>query len=164
MNETMLLAADSATPFSVPDVVAKTKECPVCQARAFDDMRTCFNCMYQFGSNPALERKAAQEAREGSAELEEESGAEGEGDATAQPSEAPWMGSDVAAQGNATSKEKQSSSFCFPRTSMEEQVGPPPVAAVGTEAGESLFAEALVELHCFLGQFLLHHGIDLKEL
>ena len=33
------------------------KTCPVCKTHVFNDMDTCYNCMYSFGSNPSLERK-----------------------------------------------------------------------------------------------------------
>lgn len=75
MNDTMLLAADSGAPFeeamrsceaeALPgsrSVETGMKACPVCRAQAFADMETCFNCMYRFGSNPALEEKAAARA------------------------------------------------------------------------------------------------------
>ncbi len=75
MNDTMLLAADSLAPFEeakqfAPGSVAEApqtvetgmKSCPVCRAHVFADMDTCFNCMYLFGSNPALEEKAAGQA------------------------------------------------------------------------------------------------------
>lgn len=35
------------------------KICPVCASTLFDDMPTCFGCLYQFGSNPALEEQRA---------------------------------------------------------------------------------------------------------
>ncbi len=38
------------------------KRCPVCKTTLFDDMETCYGCMYQFGSNPNLEAKADAEA------------------------------------------------------------------------------------------------------
>ncbi len=31
------------------------KICPVCESTLFDDMDTCFGCLYRFGSDPALE-------------------------------------------------------------------------------------------------------------
>lgn len=31
------------------------KICPVCESALFDDMETCFGCLYRFGSDPALE-------------------------------------------------------------------------------------------------------------
>lgn len=31
------------------------KVCPVCESTLFDDMDTCFGCLYRFGSDPALE-------------------------------------------------------------------------------------------------------------
>ena len=34
------------------------KKCPVCKSGVFDDMDTCYNCMYRFGSNPELEKRA----------------------------------------------------------------------------------------------------------
>ncbi|WP_165172007.1 hypothetical protein [Adlercreutzia sp. ZJ242] len=34
------------------------KTCPVCKTTLFDDMDVCYGCMYRFGSNPQLERKA----------------------------------------------------------------------------------------------------------
>lgn len=33
------------------------KVCPICKTHVFDDMDVCYNCMYSFGSNPALEHK-----------------------------------------------------------------------------------------------------------
>lgn len=34
------------------------KRCPVCNSTVFEDMSLCFNCMYSFGSNPAVEERA----------------------------------------------------------------------------------------------------------
>lgn len=34
------------------------KTCPICKTHVFDDMSTCYNCMYSFGSNPDLEQRA----------------------------------------------------------------------------------------------------------
>lgn len=34
------------------------KTCPICKTHVFDDMNTCYNCMYSFGSNPELEQRA----------------------------------------------------------------------------------------------------------
>lgn len=36
--------------------------CPVCKTKVFTDMDTCFNCMYRFGSEPALEHKVDNQA------------------------------------------------------------------------------------------------------
>ncbi len=33
------------------------KTCPICKTHVFNDMGTCYNCMYTFGSNPELERR-----------------------------------------------------------------------------------------------------------
>ena len=33
------------------------KTCPICKTHVFDDMNTCYNCMYSFGSNPELEQR-----------------------------------------------------------------------------------------------------------
>lgn len=38
------------------------KRCPICKTTLFDDMPTCFGCMYQFGSKPELELRLTQEA------------------------------------------------------------------------------------------------------
>lgn len=35
------------------------KICPVCESALFDDMDTCFGCLYRFGSDPALEAARA---------------------------------------------------------------------------------------------------------
>ncbi|MDO4290909.1 MAG: hypothetical protein Q4C41_06750 [Eggerthellaceae bacterium] len=37
------------------------KTCPVCRTTLFDDMDTCYGCMYRFGSNAALEEKVRRE-------------------------------------------------------------------------------------------------------
>lgn len=37
--------------------ISEMKTCPVCHARVFADIDTCYNCMYLFGSNVALEEK-----------------------------------------------------------------------------------------------------------
>ncbi len=34
------------------------KSCPVCKTTLFEDMDTCYGCMYRFGSSPELEEKA----------------------------------------------------------------------------------------------------------
>lgn len=34
------------------------KVCPTCMSKLFDDMDTCFGCMYRFGSEPEREREA----------------------------------------------------------------------------------------------------------
>ncbi|MEC4273144.1 hypothetical protein VJ923_08235 [Adlercreutzia sp. R25] len=38
------------------------KVCPVCESALFDDMETCFGCLYRFGSDPALEAARASTA------------------------------------------------------------------------------------------------------
>ena len=40
------------------------KTCPICNTTLFDDMETCYGCMYSFGSKPELERKAREAADE----------------------------------------------------------------------------------------------------
>lgn len=40
--------------------IAIIKHCPVCNTTLFEDMDTCYGCMYKFGSNPELEMGAAQ--------------------------------------------------------------------------------------------------------
>ncbi len=152
MNETMLLAADAQAPITgdedalQPDagssglVETDVKTCPVCRARLFADMDTCFNCMYRFGSNPALEAKAAQRAQ-------------------AQPL--------CGATGGSSSEEGSQPSEAL------DVVRPPKAPASGgclptqeraVAADERLLSELLVELHGFLGQFLLDRGIDAKQL
>lgn len=152
MNETMLLAADAQAaitgdedalqPDAVKAVPVETdvKTCPVCHARLFADMDTCFNCMYRFGSNPALEAKAAERAQ-------------------AQPMHG-------AAEGPPSEEGSQPSEPL-------DGVQPPKAAASGgrlpaqeraVAADERLLSELLVELHGFLGQFLLDRGIDAKQL
>ena len=37
------------------------KRCPVCASVQFDDMSTCYGCLYQFGSDPALEEQRSRE-------------------------------------------------------------------------------------------------------
>ncbi len=32
------------------------KRCPVCKTSVFEDMDTCYKCMYRFGSNEQLEK------------------------------------------------------------------------------------------------------------
>ncbi|WP_302962152.1 hypothetical protein [uncultured Adlercreutzia sp.] len=34
------------------------KICPTCMSKLFDDMDTCYGCMYRFGSDPEREREA----------------------------------------------------------------------------------------------------------
>lgn len=34
------------------------KICPTCKSKLFDDMDTCFGCMYRFGTDPEREREA----------------------------------------------------------------------------------------------------------
>ena len=55
------------------------KTCPVCRTMLFDDMDTCYGCMYRFGSNVALEEKVKREidaAGKGAAEEGASSAAE----------------------------------------------------------------------------------------
>lgn len=52
------------------------KTCPVCKTTLFDDMDTCYGCMYRFGSNRALEDKLRLEA--GDQEAPREDGAQSE--------------------------------------------------------------------------------------
>ncbi len=51
--------------------------------------------------------------------------------------------------------------FCFPRERPEPSL---PMQDAAERRGDELLAEVLVELHRFLGQFLLDRGIDIKEL
>ncbi len=39
------------------------KRCPVCKATLFDDMDTCYGCMYRFGSKPEWEQEMQKGAR-----------------------------------------------------------------------------------------------------
>lgn len=39
-------------------VMLSLKTCPICKTHVFNDMNTCYNCMYSFGSNPELEQRA----------------------------------------------------------------------------------------------------------
>ncbi len=39
------------------DKVPSMKTCPVCKKTLFSDMGICYNCMYEFGSNPELEAR-----------------------------------------------------------------------------------------------------------
>lgn len=143
MNETMLLAADSLTPFegekqeaaplAIPSKAATEtamKICPVCRAQVFADMDTCFNCMYLFGSNQALEQKAAARGLPGAADVHA----------------APRV-RDSLHQGTGAVR-SLSGSDALSRTCDDN----------------ALMTELLVELHGFLGQFLLDRGIDVKQL
>ncbi len=38
-------------------VMLSLKTCPICKTHVFNDMNTCYNCMYSFGSNPELEQR-----------------------------------------------------------------------------------------------------------
>lgn len=46
-------------------VTLSLKTCPICKTHVFDDMSTCYNCMYSFGSNPALEKRLEEESVKG---------------------------------------------------------------------------------------------------
>lgn len=71
------------------------KICPVCESALFDDMDTCFGCLYRFGSDPALE--AARSATvvpwpaegEGARVCEVEGGNGGDGDDGGRSADAP---------------------------------------------------------------------------
>lgn len=131
VNETILLAADSLAPVA-PSVETGMKACPVCRAQVFADMDTCFNCMYLFGSNPALERKA---------------------EAKALPEVIPEVIPEAVRE-------------VLSGDPPETKTAPPLEETVPEKSGSAdgeLLAELLVELHGFLGQFLLNRGIDLKE-
>ena len=141
MNKTMLLAADADAPFEpmpttpaiAPD--ATTKACPVCHAQTFVDMDTCYNCMYMFGSDPALEeRRQAMDVH---------------------PS--TGMRADMSLAGNASSGPSDANM----RTGCTHQADP---CAPRMSANDQLFAELLVELRGFLGKFLLDRGVDIKQL
>lgn len=41
------------------------KRCPVCEATLFEDMDTCFGCMYRFGTRPDLEQQAETRSQAG---------------------------------------------------------------------------------------------------
>ncbi len=134
MNETVLLAADALAPIERVPIEPGTKLCPVCNARVFSDMDTCYNCMYLFGSKPELEQRASL------AEL---------------PEVAP------APQKEEDSLPEQGSPSPF----LYGRGGPPdPIPCTEAAKGGELFDQFLVELHGFLGKFLLDRGIDIKEL
>ncbi len=40
------------------------KVCPVCKTTLFEDMEVCYGCMYHFGSDPELEKRMEDEARD----------------------------------------------------------------------------------------------------
>lgn len=159
MNETMLLAADVQAPITKGEdasgqdavrampVETDVKTCPVCRARLFADMDTCFNCMYRFGSNPALEAKAAERAHGQAGH-----GLQGAGE-DASPKEetaAPAASAEAQPQGEGD------------QMVPAQSAGMPPAASERSD--ERLLRELLVELHGFLGQFLLDRGIDAKQL
>ena len=134
MNETVLLAADAMAPIERVPVEPGTKLCPVCNARVFSDMDTCYNCMYLFGSKPELEQRASL------AELPEVATAPKEEERSIPERDLP-------------------SQFLYGRGG-----SPDPVPSEGAAKGGELFSQFLVELHGFLGKFLLDRGIDIKEL
>lgn len=159
MNETMLLAADAHAPVTGggdvlrPDAMRVTraetdvKTCPVCRARLFVDMDTCFNCMYRFGSNLALEAKAAERAH---AQVGHDLQRSKESAPPKEEAEMPSASVETQLQGE-----------------RDQMVPDQPVGTPLTASGkpdERLLRELLVELHGFLGQFLLDRGIDAKQL
>ncbi len=155
MNETMLLAADAQAPIMgngdalQPDAVkavpveTDVKTCPVCRARLFADMDTCFNCMYRFGSNLALEAKAAErnhaQLRDGAGEVPS---------AQEKPTMEAGEEECLLSEGIEAARENPASK----------------PSALPERSDERLLSELLVELHGFLGQFLLDRGIDAKQL
>lgn len=38
------------------------KRCPICKTTLFDDMDTCYGCMYKFGTKPELEARVSIES------------------------------------------------------------------------------------------------------
>ncbi len=132
MNETVLLAADAAAP-----IEAGTKLCPICNARVFSDMDTCYNCMYLFGSKPELEQEATR-------------------------SETPSVAHDALPQNTSTcvtSERETRSRFLYGHGGAAEHR-----TAERARKGDDLLEQLLVELHGFLGEFLLDRGIDIKQL
>ena len=134
MNETVLLAADAMAPLEQAPIESDTKLCPVCNARVFSDMDTCYNCMYLFGSKPELGQRASLV-------------------------ELPEVDQKPQRNEDALPEQRLPSQFLYGRG------GSPDPAPLGeaTKSGE-LFGQFLVELHGFLGKFLLDRGIDIKEL
>ena len=152
MNETMLLAADAQAPITGDEdalqpvagssglVETDVKTCPVCRARLFADMDTCFNCMYRFGSNPALEAKAAERVQAQPMHGAAEGPPSEEGSQPSEPLDGVQAPKAAASGGRLPLRER------------------------AVAADERLLSELLVELHGFLGQFLLDRGIDAKQL
>ena len=95
----------------------------------FSDMDTCYNCMYLFGSKPELEQRASLTALP-------------EVDTVLQEEERSIPERDLPSQ------------FLYGRGG-----SPDPVPSEGAAKGGELFSQFLVELHGFLGKFLLDRAL-----
>lgn len=136
-------------------VVLSMKICPVCKTKVFEDMDTCYNCMYKFGSYLELESKVSKEDNENAvAEIEKD--IEDIEDAEA---------ADGTEATEATEHED-------PETASPEKGGKMLLSKEGNvediqeEAKEklkdTLFGEFLVEFEGFLRNFLLDRDVDIQ--
>lgn len=134
MNETVLLAADAMAPLERAPIESGTKLCPICNARVFSDMDTCYNCMYLFGSKPELEQRASL-------------------------AELPEVDPKPERDEDSLPERRLPSQFLYGRGGP-----PDPTPLGEAIKGGELFGQFLVELYGFLGKFLLDRGIDIKKL
>lgn len=131
--------------------VFTSKECPVCRARVFSDMPVCYNCMYRFGSDQALEAAVKRKEQETSAGASSERASL---DATL-PDLAPTESRAVPKD---TDKAGAAAMSVESRTTDEGE------SCSERRSDESLLAEFLVEFERFLRDFLLNRKIGIKEL
>lgn len=75
------------------------KICPVCESALFDDMDTCFGCLYRFGSDPALEATRSAAAVPWPVDGEEEKCAAGGGGGSGEGSSADFAAREVSVPG-----------------------------------------------------------------
>ncbi|MCI9129137.1 MAG: hypothetical protein HFJ65_02295 [Eggerthellaceae bacterium] len=150
------MAADSMAPYEMaspkhlvdeaaPDEV---KQCPVCKAKVFADMDTCYECMYLFGSKPELEASNSEEGEASEAPALDEPPSEALPEADDEPVVASPLPKATMTFGGGCKEEDEPCST-EPKAQSEDV---------------DLLAELLVELHGFLGEFLLKRGIDVKQL
>ena len=112
---------------------AGIKKCPVCKTTLFDDMDTCYGCMYKFGSSPELEASAGMAAM-ASAPVE-------------------------AVADTASITQAASTATASPATTAVLDV--PIFSASSAESG-CLFNKFLVEFYGFLGDFIADGKVNVN--
>lgn len=137
------------------------KTCPICKTHVFNDMGTCYNCMYTFGSNPELERRIDEKS------VRHRQDAKNAGIMNAQPSE-DRSDSDSELFEDDVLLQYPISFFETPEDCIREYetmlvYKEKEVMRYGTSPEKSdLFGEFLVEVESFLRKFLLDRKIGVQ--